>query len=67
MLLPHKPFTSEQALEEIKRATGTQFDPELSKIFVDLFSKTNRAQHCVKFLFDHRHSQQERDGDLVYL
>ncbi|SDD46919.1 HD-GYP domain-containing protein [Sporomusa acidovorans] len=34
-----KPFTINQALEEIKRGAGLQFDPVLSKKFIDLFQK----------------------------
>ena len=33
-----KPLTHQQAIEEIKRNLGTQFDPELGTLFIDLFS-----------------------------
>lgn len=34
-----KSFTHQEALEEIKRCSGTQFDPKLVKIFVEFFSQ----------------------------
>jgi diguanylate cyclase (GGDEF)-like protein len=34
-----RPLTSEEALEEIKKNAGTQFDPELAKVFCRLYSK----------------------------
>jgi len=34
-----KAMTSSEAIEEIKRNTGTQFDPMVAKIFIDLFEE----------------------------
>jgi len=34
-----KAMTSSEAIEEIKRNTGTQFDPTVAKIFIDLFEE----------------------------
>lgn len=33
-----KPLTHQEAIEEIKRNLGTQFDPSLGTLFIDLFS-----------------------------
>ncbi|MBU1143851.1 MAG: diguanylate cyclase [Firmicutes bacterium] len=33
-----KPLTHQEAIEEIKRNLGTQFDPKLGTLFIDLFS-----------------------------
>ncbi|PKK92817.1 MAG: histidine kinase, partial [Tenericutes bacterium HGW-Tenericutes-6] len=32
-----KPLTHEEAIEEIKRYLGTQFDPHIGQLFIDLF------------------------------
>ena len=34
-----KSLTVEEAVEEIKKNAGTQFDPKLVKIFLDLIAK----------------------------
>ena len=34
-----KAMTTYEAIEEIKRNSGSQFDPEISKIFLDLFEE----------------------------
>lgn len=36
----HKAMTQEEAIEEIKRCSGTQFDPNISKVFVELLEET---------------------------
>jgi HD-GYP domain-containing protein (c-di-GMP phosphodiesterase class II) len=33
-------MTHEQALEEIRRCSGTQFDPDIARIFIELKTKT---------------------------
>ena len=33
-----KPLTHQEAIEEIRRNLGTQFDPQLGSLFIDLFS-----------------------------
>ncbi|MCX8130696.1 MAG: diguanylate cyclase [Clostridia bacterium] len=39
---PYKDAVSkEEALSEIKKCSGTQFDPELVKVFIDLIGKSN--------------------------
>ena len=35
----HKAETKAAAIEEIRRCGGTQFDPEIAKIFIDIISK----------------------------
>ncbi|MGI5920459.1 MAG: HD domain-containing phosphohydrolase [Syntrophomonadaceae bacterium] len=40
--VPYKPaLSSQQALEELERCSGTQFDPELVKVFISVLSDTN--------------------------
>jgi|GEM_PF-192014 len=34
-----KPMSKKEAIEELKRCAGTQFDPELVKVFIDIISK----------------------------
>ena len=37
---PYRPALSrEEALAEVERCSGTQFDPEIVRIFLDLFSE----------------------------
>ena len=34
-----KPFTKKQALDELTKKKGTQFDPEIVDVFVELMNK----------------------------
>ncbi len=41
-----EPFKPDRALAEIEQLSGRQFDPELSRIFIDLVLGANGAQEC---------------------
>jgi len=37
----HKPLSTKEAIEEIKRHTGKQFDPKLAQIFINMIEEKN--------------------------
>jgi diguanylate cyclase (GGDEF)-like protein/PAS domain S-box-containing protein len=44
-----KAITKEEAIEELKRCSGTQFDPELTDIFINIVLAAEKAEkRCVK-------------------